>query len=64
VILIDQKEASLQKSKEIFSNQPNNNQIFTDSDSEDDDNPADLDPFDRDAGEEESKDKDANVKSG
>jgi len=64
VILIDQKEASLQKSKEIFSNQPNNNQIFTDSDSEDDNNPADLDPFDRDAGEEESKDKDSNVKSG
>ena len=64
MILIDQKEASLQKSKEIFSNQPNNNQIFTDSDSEDDNNPADLDPFDRDAGEEESKDKDSNVKSG
>ena len=64
MILIDQKEASLQKSKEIFSNQPNNNQIFTDSDSEDDDNAADLDPFDRDAGEEESKDKDSNVKSG
>ena len=64
MILIDQKEASLQKSKEIFSNQPNNNQIFTDSDSEDDYNAADLDPFDRDAGEEESKDKDANVKSG
>ena len=64
MILIDQKEASLQKSKEIFANQPNYNQIFTDSDSEDDDKPPDLDPFDRDAGEEESKDKDSNVKSG